>query len=254
MAREQEADARTDDRSAELADEPARWAALGFALADDECQIGAVRLRFSGLDGSCGSAGIVGWSLRDAMGVELDGLPTTISQEPPGRARSGAPVVHPNGVAAIDHVVAVSPDIDRSVGALRAAGLDLRRVREQPTPAGAPRQAFFRVGEEILELVQEPPAVIEREGGTRRPARFWGLALVVEDLEAQRRGARPPRWRDARGGAARQADRDRAALGRAGGAACVDEQRRARHGDAPDRQDLRDHHEAGAVGERAAVE
>jgi hypothetical protein len=57
-------------------------------------------------------------------------------------------------------------------------------VREQPTPAGAPRQAFFRLGHEILEVIQEPAEVIERAGGRDRPARFWGLALLVEDLDA----------------------------------------------------------------------
>jgi hypothetical protein len=66
---------------------------------------------------------------------------------------------------------------------LQQAGLDLRRVREQPTPAGAPRQAFFRLGAEILELVAEPDDVVERSGGRERPAHFWGLALRVSDLE-----------------------------------------------------------------------
>jgi hypothetical protein len=61
--------------------------------------------------------------------------------------------------------------------------LDLRRIREQPTPAGAPRQAFFRLGAEILELVQEPHDVAERTGGHDRPARFWGLAVRVENLD-----------------------------------------------------------------------
>ena len=56
-------------------------------------------------------------------------------------------------------------------------------MREEPTPAGAPRQAFFRLGEEILELVAEPDEVIERAGGPDRPARFWGLALRAGDLE-----------------------------------------------------------------------
>jgi hypothetical protein len=230
----------------ELADDPAHWAALGFALAGDECQIGAVRLRFADVDGSSRSAGILGWSLRDVLGVELDGLPTTISQEPArARAQAATPPVHPNGVAAIDHVVAISPDLDRSVGALRAAGLDLRRVREQPTPAGAPRQAFFRVGEAILELVQEPAAVIEREGGTQRPARFWGLALVVEDLERSV-AALAPHAGETR--AAVQPGRRIASVRRSAGLAVPlalmsrDERRR---GDAPDRQDLRDQHDAG---------
>jgi hypothetical protein len=57
--------------------------------------------------------------------------------------------------------------------------------------AGAPRQAFFRLGREILELIQEPAEVLERSGGPGHPARFWGLALLVEDLErtAERLGA-----------------------------------------------------------------
>ncbi|MGP0102895.1 MAG: VOC family protein [Solirubrobacteraceae bacterium] len=183
-----------------IADEPARWAALGFDVAGGGCQIGTVRLRFvepaavahpPGSDqpgpGPFGSGppGIVGWSLRDAASIELDGLATTISEGPPA---APAPA-HPNGVLAIDHVVAASPDLDRSIAALRAAGLDLRRVREEPTPAGAPRQAFFRLGGEILELIQEPEQAIasspegERAGGREREARFWGLALLVEDLE-----------------------------------------------------------------------
>jgi hypothetical protein len=159
-----------------LADEPENWARLGFTVADGCCRIGGVSVCFTD---RAGERGIVGWSLRDLDSTELDGLPTTISERPvPSDV-----VAHPNGVLAIDHVVAMSPAFQRSVEALRSAGLDLRRVREEPTPAGAPRQAFFRVGREILELVQEPDEVVERAGGPDRPARFWGLAMLVEDLE-----------------------------------------------------------------------
>ncbi len=160
-----------------LADEPGNWAALGFEVADARCQIGAVSLRFSG---RTPGVGIAGWSLRDAASTDLDGLPTTISTTPVPAPASA----HPNGAIAIDHVVAASPDLDRSVTAMQAAGLDLRRVREEPTPAGAPRQAFFRLGSEILELIQEPEQVIERAGGREHPARFWGLALLVDDLDS----------------------------------------------------------------------
>jgi catechol 2,3-dioxygenase-like lactoylglutathione lyase family enzyme len=174
-----------------VADDPARWAALGFDVTDHSSQIGSVRLRFlapagGSPDGPDAPApattapGIVGWSLRDAQSAELDGLATTLSERP---LADPAPA-HPNGVRAIDHVVAASPDLDRSVAALQAAGLDLRRVREEPTPAGAPRQAFFRLGGEILELIQEPQEVIERAGGADHPVRFWGLALLVDDLDA----------------------------------------------------------------------
>lgn len=168
----------------QLADDPARWAALGFDVRDGVCQIATVRLRFADPSNTSQARGIVGWSLRDLTDAalspegELNGLPTTISQRP---LPAPAPA-HPNGVTAIDHVVAASPDLDRSVAALQAAGLDLRRVREQPTPAGAPRQAFFRLGEAILEVVQEPYELAERGGG-ERPARLWGLALLSADLE-----------------------------------------------------------------------
>jgi hypothetical protein len=161
-----------------LADEPERWSALGFALSGASCRLGSVQLRLAGRDAG---RGIVGWSLRDLVSTELDGLATSRSErqaDPTSR-----PAGHPNGVIAIDHVVAVSPSLDRSVGALQAAGLDLRRRREEPTHAGAPRQAFFRLGEVILEVVQEPDEVIERAGGADRPAFFWGLALRVTDLE-----------------------------------------------------------------------
>jgi hypothetical protein len=161
-----------------LADDPERWAALGFAVAGGRARIGAVTLRFNG---PAPGAGIVGWSLREIAATELDGLPTTRSQAP---LPAGEPPAHPNGTLAIDHVVAMTPALERSVAALQAAGLDLRRIREEPTAAGAPRQAFFRLGAEILEVVQEPEAVLTRAGGPGGPARFWGLALRVADLDA----------------------------------------------------------------------
>jgi hypothetical protein len=159
-----------------IADDPERWASLGFTVEDGCCVLGGVRLAF----GDTGSArGIVGWSLRGVSSTELDGLATRLSERPPPEAAPG----HANGVIAIDHVVAMSPSLDRSIGALQAAGLDLRRIRDEPTPAGAPRQAFFRLGEEILELVQEPADVVEHSGGADGPARFWGLALQTDELE-----------------------------------------------------------------------
>jgi hypothetical protein len=160
-----------------VADDGAAWAACGFHVDGEECVVGTVRIRF---DGGDSGKGLVGWSLRDLASTELDGLPTRRSD----RAAPPDPPSHPNGIAALDHVVAISPDLDRTAVALRAAGLDLRRMREEPTPAGAPRQAFFRLGPTILEVVQEPPEAIERGGGSERPAFFWGLAFLAPDIEA----------------------------------------------------------------------
>lgn len=159
-----------------IADAPAAWSALGFELDGDTCVVGDVRIRLAGPDAG---RGLVGWSLRGAGSTELDGLPTRRSDRPP----PGEAVTHGNGIAALDHVVAITPALDRTVATLRAAGLDLRRIREEPTPAGAPRQAFFRLGASILEVVQEPAEATERAGGNR-PAFFWGLAFVSPDLDA----------------------------------------------------------------------
>jgi hypothetical protein len=135
-----------------------------------------VRIRLAGADAG---KGLAGWSLRDVESTELDGLPTRRSDRPP----PGEAPAHPNGVTVLDHLVAITPALERTVAALEAAGLDLRRIREEPTPAGAPRQAFFRLGATILEVVQEPDEAIER-GGLDRPAFFWGLAFLAPDLDA----------------------------------------------------------------------
>jgi hypothetical protein len=157
-----------------VADAPERWEACGFRVQDGICVIGDVRIRFAPETGR----GLSQWALRGVGSSELDGLPTIVSDRPPP---AEAPT-HPNGIAALDHVVAISSDLDRTVTALVAAGLDLRRIREEPTPAGAPRQAFFRLGSVILEAVQEPPEATEQAGGDR-PAFFWGLAFSAPDLE-----------------------------------------------------------------------
>jgi hypothetical protein len=159
-----------------LADAPDHWERLGFTVDGELLTLGTIRLRLAGREAG---KGIVGWSLRAAASGELDGLPTETSTSPP---REPGPE-HPNGVSTIDHLVAFSPQLERTIDALRAAGLDLRRVREEPTPAGAPRQAFFRLGETILEVVQIPDGELARIGGKDAQARFWGLALIAADLE-----------------------------------------------------------------------
>jgi hypothetical protein len=158
-----------------VADSAKAWRDCGFEFEGEECVIGDVRIHFAPEEGG---SGLIGWSLREPVSLDLDGLPTARTDRP---APEAAPS-HPNGIASIDHLVAISSDLDRTTAALEAAGLDLRRIREEPTPAGAPRQAFFRLGSTILEVVQEPPEATERAGGDR-PAFFWGLAFIAPDLE-----------------------------------------------------------------------
>ena len=149
----------------EIADEPAAWTAAGFDVADGVCRAGRVRLR---LIGEGARHGIVGWTL----GEDVD-----------RRAARGHPAApHPNGAVGVDHVVMLSPELDRTVEELETQGFELRRRREGPTPGGSTRQAFFRAGEPILEVVQAPEGTsVARDPAG--PARLWGLAFLVDDME-----------------------------------------------------------------------
>lgn len=148
----------------DLADPVERWCSLGFRVVDGRVALGGVRLQL-GNEGE----GIVGWTLSGVPSeVDLDGLPTSLADAAPATT-----VAHPNGAIGLDHVVVVTPDFDRTAAALGAAGMPLRRVRD----AGGFRQGFRRLGPAILELVEArdaPPG----------PARFWGLVVVVADLDA----------------------------------------------------------------------
>jgi hypothetical protein len=144
----------------EIADEPAAWSAAGFDVADGLCRVARVRLRLSGKGPG---RGIVDW---------------TLGEEPADEAAGP----HPNGAVRVDHVVMLSPDLDRTVAELEAQGFDLRRRREGPTPGGSTRQAFFRAGEPILEVVQAPEGTSVARN-PESPARLWGLAFGVEDLD-----------------------------------------------------------------------
>src|SRR3954469_8138770 len=95
-----------------IADPPELWEELGFRVEADACQIGTVRVR---LDSRAGKR-IVSWSLRGVDHDDLDGLTTQLSAA--GQRNAADP--HPNGVTAIDHVVAFSPDLDRTVAVLEA--------------------------------------------------------------------------------------------------------------------------------------
>ena len=148
----------------EIADEPAGWSGAGFDVRDGVCRVSRVRLRLAGRGER---RGILGWTLGEEPAVEA---------APP----------HPNGAMRVDHVVMLSPDLDRTVAELRSEGFDLRRRREGDTPGGSTRQAFFRAGEPILEVVQAPEgmSVARVPDG---PARLWGLAFLVEDMEGTAR-------------------------------------------------------------------
>ncbi|MGV0852111.1 VOC family protein [Mycolicibacterium phlei] len=158
--------------SIEIADPAQAWRDAGFTVDEDGiCRVGTVRLR---LAGSAAGRGIVGWSLRGvpASLTDLDGVPAA-----PSAAPVSAPAAHPNGVVAIDHVVLLSPDLDRTVAAVCALGVEPRREREGRLAGHPIRQVFFRFGEVIVEAVGAPGA------GGDGPASLWGITYVVDDID-----------------------------------------------------------------------
>ncbi|KAA0107947.1 VOC family protein [Mycolicibacterium sp. P1-5] len=153
-----------------VADPAGVWREAGFSVdPDGVCRIGDVRTRLVGR-----GSGILGWTLRGPVqSGELDGIPTTSSE-----AIGPEPAMHPNGVAGIDHVVLLSPNLSRTVDALAAIGLQPRRERDAELGGQPMRQIFFRLGSVILEVVGAPD--VASDG----PSSLWGITFVVDDIDA----------------------------------------------------------------------
>jgi hypothetical protein len=141
-------------RCISLPDEAAAWERLGFAVSGGATQVRGVKIAFGAAEMAVAAQGM---SAERPDGLALVHAREDGAQPPPA---------HPNGAVVLDHVVALTDDLDRTLRALEAAGLELRR-RD-----GA--MAFLRLGELILEVVQ--PDVAE-------PG-FWGMVVVVPDLDA----------------------------------------------------------------------
>jgi hypothetical protein len=153
-----------------ISGDPAAWRAIGLTGTDD----GSIPLFGTSLRIAHGdeSAGIIAWTMSGVGDApsSIDGLAIeTAEPQPPVFA------AHALGAGAIDHVVVMTPDLERTSSAITAAtGCELKRIRE----VGEMRQGFHRIGRGglIVELVERP----EIEKG---PARFWGLVLIVDALD-----------------------------------------------------------------------
>jgi len=155
----------------DLGDDAAAWAGAGFTVVDGASHVGGIALRFLGT-----GTGIRSWSWSGIADTgPIDGLATTT-----GDATTAVPGAHPNGVTVLDHVVVVTPNLERTVPAFEARGLAVRRVRRTDQYGPAFRQVFLRGGETIVELIgpDQPRA------GDDRAAHFYGLAFTVADLAA----------------------------------------------------------------------
>lgn len=171
-----------------IADRPRAWTSAGFSLdPGGVCRVGDVRLRLLGEDAG---SGLTGWTLRDLPAglSDIDGVPTARSDAPPAD-----PMQHANGVKSIDHVVLLSPDVDRTVAALAALDLHPRRERADKLGGLPVRQVFYRLGSVVLEVVG--PRRTTKPG----PSSLWGITFTVADIDAtaERLGERATPVKDA---------------------------------------------------------
>ena len=141
------------------------WAALGFTVD------AAGRIAFSNgaieLEAGLVGAGALRVDGIAALPADVDGVALRVG--PPAHA-----VDHANGCFELDHVVIVTPSIDRTSSAItEVLGLPQRRVRQTETVT----QAFHRFDERgcIIELVESASA--------ERPA-LWGLVVTTTDLDS----------------------------------------------------------------------
>ena len=155
-----------------VAGDPDAWRSIGLAVTPDGL-IPLVGTSIRIVPAAEGDAiGIVGWALSGARGTtDIDGLATEV-------VAPATPVYadHPLGASGLDHVVVSTADLERTSGEIAVAtGCELKRIRE----VGTMRQGFHRIGRGglIVELVERP----DLPAG---PATFWGLVLIVDDLDA----------------------------------------------------------------------
>jgi hypothetical protein len=155
----------------DIADPPELWGRLGFTVSGaGSCTLGGVTI---GLRGPEAGEGLIRWALRapGPLPASIDGIATTAATP------DGPPVAataHPNGAAGLDHVVVHTPDLRRTLSALEAVGMEVRRVREATPDL---HQAFLWAGDVLIEVAGPPQA--SGDG----PARLWGLVVVADDLE-----------------------------------------------------------------------
>jgi hypothetical protein len=148
--------------------EPEEWRDLGFGVSPEGAvELGNARLELSA---SARRGEIGSWALEgEGLPEELDGLPTDAGVR--GEPKAG----NPNGALAIDHVVVVTPSLERTTGAFAEVGVECRRVREAGRGI---RQGFFLFGDLLVEAVE----LTDADGDA--PARFWGFTVAVADIDA----------------------------------------------------------------------
>ncbi|MBP7631622.1 MAG: VOC family protein [Acidimicrobiales bacterium] len=174
-----------------VADDPAAWEAAGFAVCPHEGSLGTVHLgpttiRLTGRTDDRNLRGIRDWTVAGldapAGAGSVDGIATTFADTAEPHDTANPNGANPNGATGIDHVVILTPDVDRTTAAFGELGLAVRRIRETDSYGAPMRQAFLRLGPTVVEVVGGHEGT--GQSATEAPAGWFGLALDVHDLDA----------------------------------------------------------------------
>ena len=156
-----------------IAGDVENWRSIGLTVqADGTIPLMGTSLRIDEPSGAVGSTGIIGWALSGVEPTEaIVGLPTAVVDP-------GPPVIaqHALGAIELDHVVVMTSDLGAVSAAMaEATGCELKRTRE----LGTITQGFHRIGRGglIVEIVEHPDF-------DRGEAEFWGIVIIVDDLDA----------------------------------------------------------------------
>lgn len=146
----------------------APWEVLGFAAVDGLVPFvnGAVECDGDGGDGGL-ALRISGLDMALDETLDVDGVTVLPGPSP------AATMTHPNGCSELDHVVIMTPSLERTSAEIeRSLALPLRRVRD----TGSVRQGFHRFPDRgcIVEIVETER--VER-------ASLWGLVVIADDLD-----------------------------------------------------------------------
>jgi hypothetical protein len=159
-------------RHLELGDDPDDWRSLGFDVDPGGAVVlGSTVITLTGRGG-----GFRGWWI-EGVDSPIDGIACS---RPVWNGRPPSPAPHPNGIVSIDHVVILTDDLRRTIGALEEAGMEMRRERTTTMHGSAVRQGFFWAGDVILEVVGPEVA----DPASTGPAGLFGLSFVSDDLDA----------------------------------------------------------------------
>ena len=152
------------------------WRSLGLTVTDDGIvPLIGTSIRIVATGGAVATGGIAGWALSGVVAEPVDGSVDGLTTDV---VEGAGPIhaAHPLAASGLDHVVVLTPDLERTSEAIATVtGCELRRIRE----VGTMRQGFHRIGRGglIVELVERPDVA----AGS---AAFWGVVLIVDDLDA----------------------------------------------------------------------